>query len=81
MTKKKLIIRMKETKKFVEKQADFIIGCALDEEWTISQSIKFATNYLRDYDYTEKFIHKVCQMVIDELRPVIKNKQLNSKEN
>lgn len=61
---------MKETKKFVDKQANFILGCALDEEWTISQSIKFATNYLSDYNYTEKFIDKVCQMVVNELKAV-----------
>lgn len=61
---------MKETKKFVEKQANFILGCALNEEWTISQSIKFATNYLSDYNYTEKFIDKVCQIVVNELKAV-----------
>ena len=61
---------MKETKKFVEKQANFILGCALDEEWPISHTIKFATNYLRDYNYTEKFIVKVCQMVVNELKAV-----------
>lgn len=61
---------MKETKKFVEKQANFILGCALDQEWTISQSIKFTTNYLNDYNYTEKFIDKVCQMVVNELKAV-----------
>lgn len=61
---------MKETKKFVEKQANFILGCALDKEWTISQSIKFATNYLSDYNYTEKFIDKVCQIVVNELKAV-----------
>ena len=58
---------MKETKKFVEDQADFIIGCALDNEWNISQTIWFAKDYLSKYPYSEKFIDKVCQMVVDEL--------------
>ena len=61
---------MKETKKFVEKQANFILGCALDEEWPISHTIKFAMSYLREYNYTEKFIDKVCQMVVNELKAV-----------
>ena len=61
---------MKETKKFVEKQANFIIGCALDECWPISHTIKFALSYLRRYNYNEKFIDKVCKMVIDELKAV-----------
>jgi len=58
---------MKETKKFVEKQADFIIGCALDDEWPISKTIRFAKDYLGKYNYTEKFIDKVCKLVVDEL--------------
>ena len=61
---------MKETKKYVEKQANFIIGCALDEGWPISHTIKFALSYLRSYNYSEKFIDKVCKMVIDELKAV-----------
>ena len=61
---------MKETKKFVEKQANFIIGCALDDEWPISKTIHFAKYYLSQYDYTEKFIDKVCKLVVDELKPL-----------
>ena len=64
---------MKETKKFVEKQANFIIGCALDSEWPISKTISFAKYYLGKYDYTEKFIDKVCKLVVDELMPTKKN--------
>ena len=64
---------MKETKKFVENQANFIIGCALDSEWSISKTIRFAKDYLGQYDYTEKFVDKVCKLVVDELMPTKRN--------
>ena len=64
---------MKETKKFVENQANFIIGCALDSESPLSKTIKFAKYYLGQYDYTEKFVDKVCKLVVDELMPTKRN--------
>lgn len=58
---------MKETKKYIEKQANFIIDCALDKEWTISDATWFARDYLGKYNYSEDFIVKVCQIIIKEL--------------
>lgn len=58
---------MKETKKYIEKQANFIIDCALDKEWNLSEAIWFAKDYLCKYNYSEDFIVKVCHIIIKEL--------------
>lgn len=58
---------MKETKKFVEKQANFIVECAVKNDWSISYATDFAESYLRKYPYSDSFILKVQQLVVKEL--------------